>query len=94
MTFGISEEEEGAAVEVAAREAAGAGVCQARRGTEASTMVISKQHFHPRRFIDLSTPLLWAAPGRAGATLKKRLAGDPTTFAEGDYTRDFQGSCS
>jgi hypothetical protein len=50
-------------------------------------MVMSKQHLHPRCFIDMSTPLRLGCSGLAGATLKKKLPGNPSLFRLGLYAR-------
>ncbi len=55
-------------------------------------MVTSKQHLHPRCFIDMSTPLRLGCSGLAGATLKKTLPGT-RHFFESDYTRAPAMSC-
>jgi hypothetical protein len=78
----------GGALEVGAEELleAGAGVCCARRGKAASTMVISKQHFHPRCFIAMCAPLRLGCTRLGRGYAEKETDGDHH-FCDSDYTR-------
>src|SRR5580658_3778010 len=65
---------------------AGAGVCCASRGTAASTMVMTRQHFHPTCFINYVRSAAFGLVRRCRAILKKRLPGTHPFF-DWDYTR-------